>query len=155
DHRLAAVQAVLLGPPFLRERRQLAAEIDQVLVALGPVAEERELLGDRGLRLRGAGLEGERRVAHPRFQRTPCGVSSSTMPSAASCARIASARAKSRACLAAARSSTSAWMRASSPSATPRENHAAGACCSRPRARPAPSSSPFSRTFSPASDALR
>src|SRR5690606_18294269 len=113
DLGLAAVQPVFLCLPLLGEGRQLAAEVDQVLVALGPVAEERELVGDRGLRLGGGGFEREGRVAHAgalRVQRTPRGVSSSTMPSPASCARIASARAKSRACLAAVRSSTSAWM---------------------------------------------
>ncbi|KAG1447114.1 hypothetical protein G6F57_017151 [Rhizopus arrhizus] len=66
DHRLAAEQAVLLGLPFLREGRQLAAEVDQVLVALGPVAEEAEFLGDGGLGLGGGGFKRER---GPRKQR--------------------------------------------------------------------------------------
>src|SRR5690606_13236875 len=181
DHGLAAVQAVLLGLPLLGKRRQLAAQVDQVLVALGPVGEEREFVADGLLGLRGGGFEGEgagghwllvgdggrpgpcrgaRRPGLPwradagaarrrgqRFlaQRTPCGVSSSTMPSAASWSRMASARAKSRALRAAWRSSIRAWMRASSPPEAPRLNQASGACCSRPRARPAPSSSPLRR----------
>src|SRR4051812_8940724 len=97
---------MLLGLPFLRERRQLAPQVDQVLVSLRPVAEERELLRNRGLRLRRGWLHRKNggRV-HARFQRTPCGVSSSSTPSRASWSRIASERAKSRDCLAAARSS--------------------------------------------------
>src|SRR5690606_16454480 len=159
------------------EGRQLAPEVDQVLVALGPVAEEAEFFLDGLLGGGGGGFEGEggvgqrfhareggmeqgrvlsqkdlvgaasaaptRALVHidgyvlPRFQRTPCGVSSSTMPSAASWSRMASARAKSRAFLAAARSSISAWMRASSSPDAPRPNQSAGACCSRPSAEPA------------------
>src|SRR5690606_14470 len=111
DHGLAAVQAVGLGLPFLGEGRQLAAEVDQVLVTLGPVTEQGEFVGDGGLGLGGAGFG---RTHQARLQRTPCGVSSSRMPSAASWLRMASARAKSRAALAALRSSTRAWMRASS-----------------------------------------
>ena len=64
DHRLAAVQAVLVGLQRVRKRRQLAAEVDQVLVALGPVAEEGEFVGDRGLRVAGGGFEGEGGVVH-------------------------------------------------------------------------------------------
>src|SRR5690606_6506107 len=147
---------------------QLAAQVDQVLVALGPVGEERELVADGLLGLGGGGFEREGgsghggllgvllvavhgaallapgrparspMAAHPearqaRFQRTPCGVSSSRMPSAASWSRMASARAKSRAFFAAPRSSTSAWMRASSSLEAPRLNQASGACCSRPK----------------------
>src|SRR5512135_3857258 len=44
DLRLAALDFVRFGLQFGRKWRQLAAEIDQVLVALGPVAEEREFL---------------------------------------------------------------------------------------------------------------
>src|SRR5690606_550646 len=64
DQRLAAEQAVFLDPERVGERWQLAAEVDQVLVAFGPVAEKRELLADRGLRLRGGGFEGEGGVVH-------------------------------------------------------------------------------------------
>src|SRR5690606_3730439 len=163
-HRLATVQAVLLGLPRLRELRQLAAQVDQVLVALGPVAEEAELLADRVLRgLRGrfereggcGGVGHGYLLSQPRRQRTPAGVSSSSTPSAASWSRIASARAKARAFLAAARSSTSAWLRASFPSAPPPLNPCAGSCCSRPIASPAPSSSPLARARASSSPARR
>ena len=90
--------------------------------------EEREFLGDRGLRVGGGGFEREHRAAHARFQRTPCGVSSSRMPSSASCWRIASARAKSRDFFASMRSSIRPWMRASSSLPAPRANQSAGAC---------------------------
>src|SRR4051812_10067753 len=100
---------MLVGAPRVRERRQLAAEVDEVLVAFRPVVEEREFLGDRGLRLRGRRLHGEHvdGRAHARFliQRTPWGVSSRTIPSLASWSRIASDLAKSRERFAAARSS--------------------------------------------------
>ena len=54
-HRLAAVHAEILGLEFLGEGRQLLAQVDQILVALGPVAEEGELVDDVLLRLLGAG----------------------------------------------------------------------------------------------------
>src|SRR5690606_12279606 len=154
--RLAPVQAVLVGLPFLGEGRQLAAQVDQVLVALGSVAEEAEFLGDRALCVGGGRFHREHGLVHDRRQRTPCGVSSSSTPSPASWSRIASARAKSRAFFAALRSSTSAWMRASpAPSVPLLPNHAAGSCCSKPKAIPAPSSSPLSLARSPGSLALR
>src|SRR5690606_6206509 len=107
-----------------------AAQVDQVLVTLGPVAEEAEFLGNGALRLGGRRLHREHGLVHGRRQRTPCGVSSSRMPSPDSWWRMASARAKSRACFAALRSSTRAWMRAASaPSVPLLPNHAAGACC--------------------------
>ena len=55
---------MLFGLPVFREGRQLAAEVDQVLVALGPVAEEAEFLGDGGLGLGGGGFKRERGVGH-------------------------------------------------------------------------------------------
>ena len=54
DHRLAADHPVFLGLPLVRERGQRLADINQVLVALGPVAEEREFLGNGLLRRVGA-----------------------------------------------------------------------------------------------------
>jgi len=51
---------MLLGLPLVREGRQLAAEVDQVLVALGPVTEEGEFLGDGGLGVSSGGFERER-----------------------------------------------------------------------------------------------
>src|SRR5207342_2011665 len=183
DHGLATMQAVFLGLPGVGEGGQLAAKVDEVLVALRPVAEEGEFVADRALCFAGAGFEGEGRgihgailprviarllcaittkgqapcacTGHPRFQRTPWAVSSSTTPSPASWSRMASARAKSRDFFAALRSSISIWMRASSSPDVPRANHAAGSCCSRPSASPAPSSSDFRRCRSPADSVLR
>src|SRR5207342_1029865 len=57
--RLAAVQAVLFALQRVGERGQLATEVDQVLVALGPIAEEREFLGDGRLRFRSRRFERE------------------------------------------------------------------------------------------------
>ena len=48
------MNAELLGLEFVGEGRQLAAQVDQILIAFGPVAEEGELLGDVVLRLRGS-----------------------------------------------------------------------------------------------------
>src|SRR5690606_10813143 len=50
--------------PFLRERGKLAAQVDQVLVALGPVGEERELVADGLLGLGGGGFEREGGSGH-------------------------------------------------------------------------------------------
>src|SRR5690606_38109055 len=158
---LAPVKPMLLGLPLFGELRQLASKVDQVLVALGPVAEERELLADCRLGLGSGGFQRERgrhgRVLlfHCRRQRTPAGVSSSRMPSLASWSRISSARLKSRFFFARLRSSTRAWIRLSSLLSAPRANQSAGACCRRPSARPAPSSSPFRRFRSAGSSALR
>lgn len=43
---LAAVDEVCLGLAGIRQRRQLAAEVDQIAVAVFPVVEEGEALGD-------------------------------------------------------------------------------------------------------------
>src|SRR5690606_35607018 len=50
------------GLPFIGEGRQLAPEVDQVLVALGRVAKEAELFLDGLLGSGGGGWEGERGV---------------------------------------------------------------------------------------------
>ena len=60
----------------------------------------------------GADRAPARRASSPSARPAAC--PRAAMPSSASCWRMASARAKSRACLAALRSSTRAWMRASS-----------------------------------------
>src|SRR5215471_3478550 len=54
DQRLAAVHAVILGLQVLGKGRQLLAQVDEVLVALGPVTKEAEFLDDVLLRLLGA-----------------------------------------------------------------------------------------------------
>src|SRR5690606_26824303 len=64
DHGLAAVQAVGFGPVVFGEVGELAAQVDQVLVALGPVAEEGEFVADGGLGGLGGGFEGEGGVGH-------------------------------------------------------------------------------------------
>src|SRR3546814_7457734 len=58
-HRLAAEQPVLLDLPLIGEGWKLAPEVDQVLVALGPVAEEAEFFLDGLLGIGGGGFEGE------------------------------------------------------------------------------------------------
>src|SRR5690606_25610437 len=58
-HRLAAMEAVVFGFQRFREVGQLAAQVDQVLVALGPVAEEGEFVADGRLGGFGGWLERE------------------------------------------------------------------------------------------------
>ena len=75
---LAALDLPLLGLLRLRKRRQLAAQVDDVLVAIHPVVEQRELLDQFALGV------GNRRPVHGQFparrQRVPSGPSRMTMP---------------------------------------------------------------------------
>ncbi len=51
--------------PLRRKRRQLAAELDDELVALHPVVEHAKLVADRGDRFGGGGLLGhDERIGH-------------------------------------------------------------------------------------------
>ena len=50
--------------PVFGKCRQLAAQIDQILIALGPVAKERELFLDRLLRLGCGGFQRENTLGH-------------------------------------------------------------------------------------------
>src|SRR6185312_4899460 len=90
-----------IGSFRVGQRRQLASEVDQVLVAAGPVIEETEFVDDLLLRILDGGCVHQFAI----FQRVPSAPSSMATPIAASSARIASARAKSCAARAARRAS--------------------------------------------------
>src|SRR6185312_5905753 len=133
---LATIHLVGRGHVLGCQWRQLAADIDQVLIAPRPVVEESEFLDDFLLHALDVGCVHQLAI----FQRVPCGPSSIATPMAASSSRIASARAKSRAARAARRASIKLSTCAESTCSAPRLNQVSGSCCNKPSISPPASS---------------